>query len=110
VYGARPLMQSVMRHEASFGTAWSTDVGLDKSERSKQMSEQRVVTVDPSWPNYEFATITLGVAETISRALLIQPGGSLKVRNWCLKSFIAEGPYRKLHSVDEIIFLAAYRL
>ncbi len=35
------------------------------------MSEQRLAEVESSWPGYESVAITLGVAETISRALLV---------------------------------------
>lgn len=64
------------------------------------MSEQRIQEVESNWPSYEFVTITLGVAETNSGALLVQPGGNLKVRNWRLRNFIADAHNIQTHEID----------
>jgi hypothetical protein len=53
------------------------------------MSARPTAQLDPSWPDCESVAITRGVALKGNRALLIQPGGSLKVRNWCLRAFVA---------------------
>jgi uncharacterized protein (TIGR03435 family) len=66
----------------------------------KQMSEQRLAEVESSWPSYESVTMTLGVAETISRALLVQPGGNLMVRNWRLRDFIADAYNIQTHEIQ----------
>ena len=64
------------------------------------MSEQHPAEVESSWPGYESVTITLGVAETISRALLVQPGGNLLVRNWRLRDFIADAYNIQTHEIQ----------
>src|SRR5262245_2245305 len=64
------------------------------------MSERRPAEVESSWPSYESVTITLGVAETISRALLVQPGGNLLVRNWRLRDFIADAYNIQTHEIQ----------
>jgi uncharacterized protein (TIGR03435 family) len=64
------------------------------------MSEQRLSEDESSWPSYESVTITLGVAETNSRALLVQPGGNLMVRNWRLRDFIADAYNIQTHEIE----------
>src|SRR5262249_25850267 len=64
------------------------------------MSEQRLEEVESNWPGYESVNITLGVAETMSRALLIQPGGKLLVRNWRLRDFIADAYNIQTHEIE----------
>src|SRR5262245_16746795 len=63
------------------------------------MSEQRLAENESNWPGYESVTITLGVAVTNSRALLIQPGGNLLVRNWRLRDFIADAYNIQTHEI-----------
>jgi len=64
------------------------------------MSEQSPAEVESNWPGYESVTITLGVAETINRALLVQPGGKLLVRNWRLRDFIADAYNIQTHEIQ----------
>src|SRR5262245_39218468 len=64
------------------------------------MSEQPIAEVESNWPGYESVTITLGVAETINRALLVQPGGKLLVRNWRLRDFIADAYNIQTHEIQ----------
>jgi uncharacterized protein (TIGR03435 family) len=64
------------------------------------MSEQRTAEVESNWPEYESVTITLGVAGTINRALLVQPGGKLLVRNWRLRDFIADAYNIQTHEIQ----------
>jgi uncharacterized protein (TIGR03435 family) len=54
------------------------------------MSDHQITEMESNWPSYESLKITLGVAETNSRALLTKPGGNLLVRNWCLRNYIAD--------------------
>src|SRR5262245_17736434 len=64
------------------------------------MSEQHLAEVESNWPGYESVTITLGVAETNSHALLVQPGGNLMVRNWRLRDFIADAYNIQTHEIE----------
>jgi len=64
------------------------------------MSEQHLAEVESNWPGYESVTITLGVAETNSHALLVQPGGNLMVRNWRLRDFIADAYNTQTHGIE----------
>jgi len=64
------------------------------------MSEQRLAEDETNWPGYESVTITLGVAETNSHALLVQPGGNLMVRNWRLRDFIADAYNIQTHEIE----------
>jgi uncharacterized protein (TIGR03435 family) len=64
------------------------------------MGEQNPAEVESGWPKYDSLTITLGVAETISRGLLIKPGGKLWVRNWRLRDFIADAHNIQTHQIQ----------
>jgi uncharacterized protein (TIGR03435 family) len=64
------------------------------------MNEQNLADVELSRPSYESLSITLGVAETMSRGLLIQPGGKLLVRNWRLRDFIADAYNIQTHEIQ----------
>ncbi|MCI0662099.1 MAG: TIGR03435 family protein [Acidobacteria bacterium] len=71
------------------------------------MSEQHIADVESNWPGYESVTIRLGIAESISRSLLVQPGGNLKVRNWRLRDFIADAYNIQTHEIQSPDWLDA---